>query len=171
LEFEKIARYRNALEHEKLRCSIIRKENDDMLHELLETRTNASKILTADQLNQIQMDIDSHKQNIQVLYYENTRNELLSKGQKTIMEVAHIRAANGALENDILSQLDNVTAHIRNLEEQLTQLQQHNTQIMGESNEMRIAAMQTQGNLEVQIAQLQIEKQNLENLLQQMRSQ
>jgi hypothetical protein len=54
-----------------------------------------------------------------VLYYQNTRNELLSKGQKTIMEVAHIRTANGALENDILSQLNNVTAHIRNLEDQL----------------------------------------------------
>jgi hypothetical protein len=85
------------------------------------------------------------------------------------MEVAHIRAANGALENDMLSHLNNVTTHIRNLEEQLNQLQQQNTQIMSESNEMRIAAMQTQGNLEVQIAQLQLEKHNLENLIQQMR--
>jgi hypothetical protein len=42
---------------------------------------------------------------------------------------------------------------------------------MGESNGMRIAAMQTQGNLEVQIAQLQLEKQNFENLFQQIRSQ
>jgi hypothetical protein len=87
------------------------------------------------------------------------------------MEAAHIRTENGALENDILSQLNNVTAHIRNLEHQLEQLQQQNAQIMGESNEMRIAAVQTQGNLEVQIAQLQLEKQNFENLLQQYRSQ
>jgi hypothetical protein len=42
---------------------------------------------------------------------------------------------------------------------------------MGESNEMRIATIQTQGNLEIQIHQLQLEKQNLENLLQQYRSQ
>jgi hypothetical protein len=144
---------------------MIHKANDDMVLELLETKTNASKNLTIDQLNQRQQDIDSHKQNIQALYYENTRNELLSKVQKTIMEVAHIRATNGALENDILSQLNNVTAYIRNLEQQLTQLQQQNTQIMGESNEMRIAAMQTQGNLEFQIHQLQLEKQNFENLL------
>jgi hypothetical protein len=115
-EFEKVTRCRNAFEHEKLRYLMIRKANDDMLHELLETKKNASKILSTDQLNQIQQDIDSHTQNIQALYYENTRNELLSKGQKTIMEVAHIRAANGALENDILSQLNNVTAHIGFLE-------------------------------------------------------
>jgi hypothetical protein len=87
---------------------MIPKANDDMLHELLETRTKASKILTTDHLNQIQMGIDSHKQNIQELYYENTRNELLSKGQKIILEGAHIRTANGALENDILSPLNNI---------------------------------------------------------------
>jgi hypothetical protein len=40
---------------------------------------------------------------------------------------------------------------------------------MSEINEMRLAAIQTQGNLELQISQLQLEKQNLENLLQQMR--
>jgi hypothetical protein len=42
---------------------------------------------------------------------------------------------------------------------------------MGESNEMRIKALQTQCNLELQIAQLQLEKQDVENLLQQMRTQ
>jgi hypothetical protein len=31
------------------------------------------------------------------------------------MEVDHIRAAHGALENDILSQHNNVTDHFRNL--------------------------------------------------------
>ena len=123
-DFEKITRYRNALEHEKLRYSMIRKANDEMLNDMLQTRTNEAKTLTADQLNQINQDIDAQKDNMRALYYENTRNELLSKGQKTIMEVAHIRAANGALENDVLSQLNNVTAHIRNLEQQLNQLQQ-----------------------------------------------
>jgi hypothetical protein len=87
------------------------------------------------------------------------------------MEVVHLRTANGALENDVLSQLNNVPAHIRNLEHQLEQLQQQNLQISSESNEMRIASMQTQGNLEVQMAQLQLEKQNLENLLNQYRNQ
>jgi hypothetical protein len=42
---------------------------------------------------------------------------------------------------------------------------------MGESNEMRLAAIQTQGNLELQIAQLQLGKQNFENLLQLIRGQ
>jgi hypothetical protein len=100
---------------------------------------------------------------------KNSRNELLSKGQKIIMEVAPIRAANGALENDILSQLNNVTSHIRNLETQLTDSQQQNTQLFSENNTMKIAAMQTQGNLELQIEVLRLEKQNLENLLQQFR--
>jgi hypothetical protein len=114
-EFKKVTEYRNALEHEKMRYSMIRKANDEMLHDMLQTRTKEVRTLTTDQLNQIQQDIDSHKENIRALYYENTRNELLSKGQKTIMKVAHIRATNRALENDVLSQLNNVTAHIRNL--------------------------------------------------------
>jgi regulator of replication initiation timing len=57
------------------------------------------------------------------------------------MEVAHIRAANGALGNDIFRQLNNITAHIHNLEQQLTQLQQQNAQIIGESNEANVAAI------------------------------
>jgi hypothetical protein len=40
------------------------------------------------------------------------------------MEVAHIRTANGALDNDIFSQFNHVTAHIGLLEEQLHQFKQ-----------------------------------------------
>jgi hypothetical protein len=69
------------------------------------------------------------------------------------MEVAHIRTANGALENDILSQRNNVITHIHNLESQLQAFQQINAQIMGESNEARILTMQQQGNFELQISQ------------------
>jgi hypothetical protein len=101
-----------ALEHEKMRYSMIRKTEDEVLHDMLEVRTNEARRLTTDQINQLQQDMDAQKQNIQALYYENTRNEMLSKGQKTIMEVVHLRTANGALENDVLSQLNNVTAHI-----------------------------------------------------------
>jgi translation initiation factor 6 (eIF-6) len=87
-----------------------------------------------------------------ILLSKYIRNELLIKRQKTILEIAHIRTVNRALENDILTQLNNVTAYVNHLESQLKPLQQQNTQIMGESNEMRIAAMQTQGNLELQIS-------------------
>jgi hypothetical protein len=160
-----------ALEHDKMRSAMIRKADDQVLQDLLEVRTNQARTLTGDQLVQIQQDIDSQKQNIQELYYQNTRNELLSKGQKNIIEVAHLRTANGALENDIRSQLNNVTAHIRNLERQLEELQQRNVQISNENNEIRIAGLQNGANLERQISQLQLEKQNLENLLQQYRSQ
>jgi hypothetical protein len=58
-EYKKNTEYRNALEHEKLRYSMIRKTNDEMLHDLLETKTNIAKTITIDHLNQIQVDIDS----------------------------------------------------------------------------------------------------------------
>jgi hypothetical protein len=35
-----------ALEHEKFRYSMIRKENDEVLHDLLETKVNETKYLT-----------------------------------------------------------------------------------------------------------------------------
>jgi hypothetical protein len=40
----KINDERAALEHEKLRYLMIRKANDETLHDLLETRTNIAKI-------------------------------------------------------------------------------------------------------------------------------
>jgi hypothetical protein len=55
-----------ALEHEKMSNSMIRKANDEVLHDLLEVRTNKARELTAQQLGQIENDIDSQKQNIQV---------------------------------------------------------------------------------------------------------
>jgi hypothetical protein len=48
---------------------MIGKANDEMLHDMLQTRTNEARTLTVDQLNQIQQDIDAQKQNIQSLYY------------------------------------------------------------------------------------------------------
>jgi uncharacterized protein YutD len=52
-EYKKITEYRNALEHEKLRYSMILKPNDEMLHDMLQTRTNEARTLITDQLNQI----------------------------------------------------------------------------------------------------------------------
>jgi hypothetical protein len=43
---------------------MIRKANDEILHDLLENRTNIAKTLTTDQLHQIQADSDAQKQNI-----------------------------------------------------------------------------------------------------------
>jgi hypothetical protein len=78
------------------------------------------------------------------------------------MELTHVTAANCALENDLLNQINSLTAHINHLTAELNHLQQQKNQLLGESNKNRLAAMQQQGNLELQIAQLQLEKQNIE---------
>jgi hypothetical protein len=67
----------------------------------------------------LQNDINVYSQNLQELYYQNIRNELLQKGHKTAMEIAPIRTSHGALENVILTQINSITAHINHLEAQL----------------------------------------------------
>jgi hypothetical protein len=61
---------------------MIRKANDETLHDLFETRVNAARTLSVEQLEQVQRDIDANSQNLQALYYQNTRNKLLQKGMK-----------------------------------------------------------------------------------------
>jgi dihydroxyacetone kinase len=138
-----------------MRNSMIRGANDKLLHDLLETRTNAARSLTGDQLNEIQLDIESQTQNIQELYYQNTKNELLQKGYKNAMEISHLKAANTSLENNIIAQITNIIAHISQLESPLQALQQQNIQIMNESNEMRMKTFEHQADLELKIAQLE----------------
>jgi hypothetical protein len=168
-ELKKINEERRALEHETLRYSMKGKANDEILHDLLETKVNETKYLTTDQINHIQANFNANSQSLQWLNYQNTRNKLLTNGHETAIKLAHISTANGALENDILTQLNNVATHINYLENQLQNLKQQNTQLAGQHNEFRIISLQQQANLEVQITQLQIEKQNIENLIQQMR--
>jgi prefoldin subunit 5 len=67
------------------------------------------------------------------------------------MQIGHLKSANVALENDVLTQLNNVNEHIKYLESQIQDLQQRNTQLAGEHNQTRVFAMQTQNNLELQI--------------------
>jgi hypothetical protein len=45
IEMNKIAKDQAAIEHEKLRYSMIDKANDDILHIIIETRSNAAKLL------------------------------------------------------------------------------------------------------------------------------
>jgi hypothetical protein len=60
-ELEKVNIEQSAIEHEKLRNSMIRKANDDMLRDLVNTRANAAKTLSSQQLEQMQQDIDANK--------------------------------------------------------------------------------------------------------------
>jgi regulator of replication initiation timing len=58
------------------------------------------------------------------------------------MEISHLKSANTTLENDVLTKLNNVTAHINHLETQLQTLQQQNLQLAGENNDLKILAKQ-----------------------------
>jgi CYTH domain-containing protein len=77
------------------------------------------------------------------------------------MEISNIKAANTSLENNILAQITNITAHTNHLESQLEASQQQNVQTVAESNDIRINTIEHQANLELKIAQLEQEKQNL----------
>jgi hypothetical protein len=81
-EMNKIAKDQASIEHEKLRYSMIGKVNDDILHNILEIRSNTSKLLSSQQIEHMQNVISAQSQNLQELYYQNTRNELLQKGIK-----------------------------------------------------------------------------------------
>jgi hypothetical protein len=96
------------------------------LHNPIETRSNAAKILSTDQLVQMQHNISVQIQNLQVLYYQNARNDLKVKEQKTAMEITYVTATNGALENYVTNQINDLTAHIKHLK---TQLQQQDSQL------------------------------------------
>jgi hypothetical protein len=80
-EMNKIANDQAALEHEKLRYSLISKANDEVLHILLDTRSKAAKLLSTQQIEYMQTDICSKSKSSSVIL-SNTRNELLAKGQK-----------------------------------------------------------------------------------------
>jgi hypothetical protein len=43
------------------------------------------------------------------------------------MEMAHLKSANSVLENDVLTQLNNVNEYIKYLQSQIENLQQQNT--------------------------------------------
>jgi ABC-type Fe3+/spermidine/putrescine transport system ATPase subunit len=102
---------------------MIHKANNDILHNILETRSNEAKLLSSDQIVQMQNDKSVQSQNLQELYYQNKRNELLQKGYKTAMAITHVRTANGALEKDIFTQTNGITALNNHLETQLQALQ------------------------------------------------
>jgi hypothetical protein len=61
------------------------------------------------------MDINANQANLQELFYPIIRNEVLQKAHKASMEVSHFKSANTALENDVLTQLNNVNERIRYL--------------------------------------------------------
>jgi hypothetical protein len=55
-------------------------------------------------------DIWEHGANLQALHYQNIKNELLTKGQKTSMELSGAIAANDVLEVDITNRIGTLTS-------------------------------------------------------------
>jgi chromosome segregation ATPase len=118
----------------------------------------------------MQNEISANGTKLQELHYQRTKNDLLAKGQKTSMEISSVVAANGALETDVTNRINTLTNLINNLTEQINNLQQRINQQSNETNEIKIASMQQLGELQLQIAKLQLEKQNMEMYITQIRS-
>ena len=167
----KVAKEQGKLEQEKLHASLVRKANDDLLQTTYETRMNEAKILSPTQIEDWENEIKTQGANLQALHYQNTKNVLLAKGQKTLMELSSVTAANSALELDVTNRISTLTNLINNLTEQINLLQQRINQRENETNEMKVAQLQQLGNLQVQIASLQLEKQNMEMYIKQISSQ
>jgi hypothetical protein len=161
-EMEKVATEKSKLDQEKLRASLVRKANDDLLQATYETRINEAKISPPEKIEEWENEIKAQGANLQALYFQKTKNELLAKGQKTLMELSSVTAANSALELDVTNRLETLTNLINNLTDQVNSLQQRINNQSNETNEMRVAQIQQLSALQVQIAQLQLEKQNME---------
>jgi hypothetical protein len=123
-EMEKVAKKQVELEQEKLHNSLIRKANDDLLQTTYETRINEAKVLSSEQIEDWEKEIKTQSANLQALYYQKTKNDLLAKGQKVFMKLSSVTAGNSALELDVTNRISTLTALINNLTEQINHLQQ-----------------------------------------------
>jgi hypothetical protein len=110
---------------------------------------NEAKILSPTQIEDWENDIKTQGANLQALHYQNTKNVLLSKGQKTLMELSSVTAVNSALELDITNRISTLMNLINNLPEHINNLQQLINQQSNESNEMKGAQIQQLSNLQV----------------------
>jgi hypothetical protein len=135
-----------------------------------ETRINEIKILSQEQISDWENEIKTQGGNLQALHYQNTKNDLLAKGQKTLMELSSVVAANSALELDITNRIGTLTNLINNLTEQINSLQPQINQQSNETNAMKVAQLQQLSNFQIEIAKLQLEKQNMEMYINQVRN-
>jgi hypothetical protein len=110
-----------------------------------------TKVLITQQLGQLQNVIKIQDNAFQDLYYENTRNELLTKGQKIAMELTHVIANNAELEANVVNQIRVLTHEIELLTVQFQNLQQKYNLIKDENTSIKIVFMQLQANLELHI--------------------
>jgi hypothetical protein len=85
-EMETLAMKQAELELEKLRHSLIHKANAEVLQSTYEARTSGAKVLSADKIQKMENEMKTQGANLQELHHQNTRNELLAKGQKTTLE-------------------------------------------------------------------------------------
>jgi hypothetical protein len=121
----------NPLQNEKL----IFDNNITGTYQLKFTKENARELM---------FDTSRYRRNLfKELFYQKTRNDLLDQAHRTSMEIGHFKSDNSALENDVLTQLNNITEHIKYSNAQIQNLQQQNTQLGDENNEPSVLAVQT----------------------------
>jgi hypothetical protein len=156
--------------HDILKYSLIQKANDAAVQSIYDAHISKAQTLTDQQIAEMENEISANGTKLQELHYQRTKNDLLAKGQKTSMELSSIVAANSALETDVSNRINTLTNLINNLTEQINSLQQRINQQSNESYEMKIVSIQQIGELQLQIAKLQLEKQNMEMYIQQIRS-
>jgi hypothetical protein len=112
-ETETLAMKQAELEHEKLRPSLIHKANAEVLQSTFEARTSGAKILFEDQLQTMGNEIKTQVANHQELHYQNTRNDLLAKEQKTTLELSHITGTNTGIESNLIFQINAISEQIK----------------------------------------------------------
>jgi hypothetical protein len=166
-----LTKEQGAAEHDKLKYSLIKKANDAALQSVYDAHISETQILLPEHLEKIENDIKANRKKLQELHYQRTKNDLLAKGQKTFMEISSVVAANDGLEIDVANRINTLTSLINNLTEQINNLHQRINQQSNETNEIKIAALQQLGDLQLQIAKLQLEKQNMEMYIKQISSQ
>ena len=86
------------------------------------------------------------------------------------MELSSVVSQNGVFEADARSRITTLMNLINNLTEQIDNLQQMINQQSNESEQMKIAQVQQLGNLQLEILKLQLEKQNMEMFINQLRN-
>jgi hypothetical protein len=165
-----LAKKQGEAEHDKLKYSLIRKANDTVIQSIYDSHMSKAQTLSGDQLLEMENDIKANGMKLQELHYQRTKKDLLAKGQKTSMELSSVVAANSSLKLDVTNRNNTLVNFINMLTEQIYNLQQRINQQSNESDHMKIAQIQQLGELQVQIAKLELEKQNMEMYINQIRS-
>jgi hypothetical protein len=157
-----LAKKQGEAEHDKYKNSLIKKVNHNGLQNVYEASMSKAQILSSNQLLDIENTVNANSTTLQKVHYQKAKSDLFVKGQKTSMELSSTLAAFSAYEIDASHRITNLINFINNLTTQLQELQQRINQQSNETKEMKVVSIQQLNALQVEIANLQLEKQNME---------